>query len=52
VFTSFLPVQSRSCRTQLAQFFTQWWDTAYPPGGGDNRPQITAPGLDGGGFSC
>jgi hypothetical protein len=51
-FTSFLPVQSRSCRTQLAQFFTQWWDTAYPPGGGDNRPQITAPGLDGGGFSC
>ena len=51
-FTSFLPVQTASCRAELAQFFTQWWDTAYPPGGGDNRPQITAPGLDGGGFSC
>ena len=51
-FTSFLPVQTVSCRAELAQFFTQWWDTVYPPGGGDNRPQITAPGLDGGGFSC
>ena len=33
-------------------FFTQWWDTVYPPGGGENRPQLTAPGLDGGEFSC
>jgi hypothetical protein len=51
-FASFLPSQTPSCRTALAQFFTQWWDTVYPPGGGDNRPQITAPGLDGGGFQC
>jgi Peptidase family M1 domain len=51
-FASFLPVQTTSCRSQLAQFFTQWWDTVYPPGGGPNRPQITAPGLDGGGFTC
>lgn len=51
-FTSFLPKQSAPCKTKLGQFFTQWWDTVYPPGGGANRPQITAPGLDGGGFSC
>jgi hypothetical protein len=24
-----------------AQFFTQWFDTAYPSGGGSNRPQLT-----------
>jgi hypothetical protein len=51
-FASFLPSQTASCKTALAQFFTEWWDTVYPPGGGDNRPQITAPGLDGGGFHC
>jgi hypothetical protein len=51
-FASFLPVPSASCRAQLGQFFTQWWDTVYPPGGGGNRPQITGPGLDGGGFHC
>jgi hypothetical protein len=51
-FASFLPRPSASCRSQLSQFFTQWWDTVYPPGGGANRPQITAPGLDGGGFNC
>jgi hypothetical protein len=31
-------------------FFTQWFDTAYPQGGGKNRPQITGPGLNGPGF--
>ncbi len=53
------PPSRRSCPSRppragrsSRQFFTQWWDTVYPPGGGDNRPQITAPGLDGGGFSC
>jgi peptidase M1-like protein len=51
-FAAFLPVQSASCRTELGRFFTEWWDTAYPPGGGANRPQITGPGLDGGGFHC
>lgn len=51
-FTSFLPVQTASCTAELGRFFTQWWDTVYPPGGGANRPQITAPGLDGGGFHC
>jgi aminopeptidase N len=51
-FASFLPVPSTSCRAQLSQFFVQWWDTVYPPGGGPNRPQITGPGLDGGGFHC
>jgi aminopeptidase N len=51
-FESFLPVQSASCTAELGRFFTEWWDTVYPPGGGENRPQITAPGLDGGGFHC
>ena len=51
-FASFLPRPSSSCRTELSQFFAQWWDTVYPPGGGANRPQITAPGLSGGGFQC
>lgn len=51
-FAAFLPKQSTPCKAKLSQFFTQWWDTVYPPGGGANRPQITAPGLDGGGFSC
>jgi hypothetical protein len=51
-FESFLPVPSTSCTAELGRFFTEWWDTVYPPGGGENRPQITAPGLDGGGFHC
>jgi hypothetical protein len=37
---------------ELNRFFRQWFDTVYPPGGGVHRPQITAPGLDGGGFNC
>ena len=51
-FASFLPVHTAACTAELSQFFTQWWDTVYPPGGGGNRPQITGPGLDGGGFQC
>ncbi len=51
-FASFLPRASASCRAELGRFFIQWWDTVYPPGGGANRPQITGPGLDGGGFHC
>jgi hypothetical protein len=51
-FESFLPVPSASCTAELGEFFTEWWDTVYPPGGGANRPQITGPGLDGGGFHC
>jgi hypothetical protein len=35
---------------RLDEFFTGWFDTAYPPGGGTNRPQLTGPGLDGPGF--
>jgi hypothetical protein len=34
----------------LGEFFAQWFDTAYPPGGGANRPMITGPGLAGPGF--
>jgi hypothetical protein len=50
VFHRWLPVHSGACQARLSQFFTQWFDTAYPPGGGTNRPVITGPGLDGPGF--
>jgi aminopeptidase N len=45
-----LPVHSHACRARLGQFFSQWFDTAYPAGGGSHRPRITGPGLAGGGF--
>jgi hypothetical protein len=51
-FKAFLPVQTSACNAKLGQFFTQWFDTAYAAGGGANRPQITGPGLAGGGFQC
>jgi hypothetical protein len=51
-FASFLPTKTAACTAQLTQFFGEWFDTVYPPGGGANRPQITGPGLDGGGFHC
>ena len=46
-FHQWMPVQSDSCQARLSQFFTQWFDTAYPTGGGTHRPMITGPGLDG-----
>ena len=49
-FARFLPNRSHGCQTRLGQFFTQWFDTVYPSGGGANRPQLTGPGLDGPGF--
>jgi hypothetical protein len=49
-FRQWLPVHSNACEQRLSQFFTQWFDTAYPSGGGANRPMITGPGLDGPGF--
>jgi hypothetical protein len=51
-FQAFLPNPTPACSAQLSDFFSQWFDTVYPPGGGANRPQITGPGLDGGGFHC
>jgi hypothetical protein len=51
VFMEWLPNQSDGCRAQLDTFFTQWFDTAYPVGGGPaNRPTLTGPGLIGPGF--
>jgi Peptidase family M1 domain len=47
VFAQWLPVHSSACQERLSRFFTQWFDTAYPAGGGANRPMITGPGLDG-----
>ncbi len=49
-FHRWLPVRSSACQARLSQFFTQWFDTAYPAGGGQNRPMITGPGLAGPGF--
>ncbi len=46
-FTRWLPNRSAACARRLGQFFRQWWDTAYPKGGGANRPHITGPGLAG-----
>ena len=50
VFHRWLPVRSGGCQARLSRFFTQWFDTAYPPGGGTQRPMITGPGLAGPGF--
>jgi aminopeptidase N len=49
-FRQWLPSQSAACRFRLGQFFRQWFDTAYPAGGGASRPHVTGPGLAGPGF--
>jgi aminopeptidase N len=49
-FRHWLPNKSAACQNRLSQFFTQWFDTAYPSGGGANKPAITGPGLAGAGF--
>jgi hypothetical protein len=49
-FSRRLPNHSAGCQARLATFFRQWFDTAYPKGGGANRPAITGPGLAGSGF--
>jgi hypothetical protein len=46
-FRAWLPNRSAACGARLGQFFHQWFDTVYPRGGGQHRPQITGPGLDG-----
>jgi hypothetical protein len=51
-FQAFLPNPTPTCNAELSRFFTEWFDTVYPGGGGANRPQITGPGLDGPGFQC
>jgi hypothetical protein len=51
-FTAHLPEPTSSCAGKLSEFFSEWWDAAYPPGGGANRPALTAQGLDGRGFHC
>ncbi|MDA0178747.1 M1 family aminopeptidase [Solirubrobacter phytolaccae] len=51
IFHKWMPNQSKGCSNKLDVFFKQWWDTSYTgtPANG-NRPQITGPGLAGGGF--
>ncbi len=50
-FHRYLPNRSIGCSNKLDAFFKQWWDTPYTgsPAAG-NKPQITGPGLAGGGF--
>src|SRR5215813_5023995 len=50
VFHRLLPTRNPACHSRLDQFFRQWFDTAYQPGGGARRPDITGPGLAGPGF--
>jgi Peptidase family M1 domain len=44
-----LPNKSKACKSRLSQFFTEWFDTAYPSGTA-TEPDITGPGLAGPGF--
>ena len=44
-----LPNKSAACQSLLSQFFTEWFDTAYPSGTAA-KPDITGPGLAGPGF--
>jgi hypothetical protein len=48
-FRSGLPNKSAACQSLLSQFFTEWFDTAYPSGTA-TEPDITGPGLAGPGF--
>lgn len=45
-----MPNKTAARQARLGDFFHQWFDTAYPAGGGAHRPQITGPGLAGPGF--
>ena len=49
-FRQWMPSQSGACQAKLSEFFTEWFDAAYPAGGRASRPQITGPGLAGPGF--
>jgi hypothetical protein len=51
MFQRWLPDQTRAAHARLRRFFAQWFDTAYPAGGGAHRPTITGPGLAGPGFA-
>jgi aminopeptidase N len=48
-FRRWLPDRSAACRSRLDRFFRQWFDTSYPAHG-MAKPNLTGPGLDGGGF--
>ncbi|HEY3955339.1 MAG TPA: M1 family aminopeptidase [Streptosporangiaceae bacterium] len=49
-FHRWMPNKTAACQARLGDFFTRWFDTGYPAGGGRNRPKITGPGLAGPGF--
>jgi aminopeptidase N len=49
-FARWLPNPTATCQRRLSTFFRQWFDTAYPAGGGADKPQISGPGLEGTSF--
>ena len=51
-FAAFLPEALAGLQCRARQFFTQWFDTAYPTGGGAQQAADHRSGLDGGGFQC
>ena len=51
-FAKFLPRRTPACSAELNQFFTDGSTPSTRRGGGANTPQITGPGLAGGGFQC
>ncbi|WP_084286159.1 M1 family aminopeptidase [Solirubrobacter soli] len=51
IFHKWMPNKSIGCSNKLDAFFKQWWFTSYTgSAAAGNRPQITGPGLAGGGF--
>jgi len=49
-FADQMPNKTEACSLRLVQFFKEWFDTAYSPGGATLKPQITGPALDGPNF--
>ncbi len=48
-FRHWMPHHGAACVSRLDTFFRQWFDTSYPVGR-TQKPHLTGPGLDGGGF--
>ena len=47
VFHKWLENQSAECSARLDEFFREWWDTAYPTGGGATSRRSPAPARTG-----
>jgi hypothetical protein len=49
-FRHWLPNKSAACKDKLSQFFTQWFDTAYPSGGRRQQARHHRARVAGAGF--